>query len=218
MTSSFVLAPAALSELGTRPFGVYVHVPFCATRCGYCDFNTYTAGNWAAAASPASRGSTGGGGIDLAVTTLGDLTSGADTVFVGGGTPSLLAASDGLARVLDAVRDTFGLASDAEVTTESNPESHHPRSSSPGCVKPGTPGCRWGMQSGGTARARGARTRTHPGSRRPGGRRGPCRRVRTRQSRPHLRHAGRDGRLICCLAGGRARGRCRPRVGVFAHR
>ena len=37
------LPPAALAGLGQRPFGVYVHVPFCATRCGYCDFNTYTA-------------------------------------------------------------------------------------------------------------------------------------------------------------------------------
>ncbi|WP_282772231.1 radical SAM family heme chaperone HemW [Saccharomonospora viridis] len=124
MTSSFVLAPAALSELGTRPFGVYVHVPFCATRCGYCDFNTYTAGELGTAASPASWFDGLRRELDLAVTTLGDPPP-ADTVFVGGGTPSLLGA-DGLARVLDAVRDTFGLASDVEVTTESNPESTSP--------------------------------------------------------------------------------------------
>ncbi|MGI8524240.1 MAG: radical SAM family heme chaperone HemW, partial [Nocardioides sp.] len=37
------LPETALAEVGTRPFGVYVHVPFCRVRCGYCDFNTYTA-------------------------------------------------------------------------------------------------------------------------------------------------------------------------------
>ena len=76
MTSSFVLAPAALSELGTRPFGVYVHVPFCATRCGYCDFNTYTAGELGTAASPASWFDGLRRELDLAVTTLGALQAG----------------------------------------------------------------------------------------------------------------------------------------------
>ncbi len=37
------LPGVALSHLGVRPFGIYVHVPFCSVRCGYCDFNTYTA-------------------------------------------------------------------------------------------------------------------------------------------------------------------------------
>src|ERR1700716_1701655 len=46
------LPPAALVGLHTRPFGVYVHVPFCATRCGYCDFNTYTPGELDGSASP----------------------------------------------------------------------------------------------------------------------------------------------------------------------
>jgi oxygen-independent coproporphyrinogen-3 oxidase len=81
------------------PFGIYVHVPFCITRCGYCDFNTYT---------PA----------ELGAPTV-------QTVFVGGGTPSLLGGAR-VATVLDAVRDNFELASDAEVTTEANPESAWP--------------------------------------------------------------------------------------------
>ena len=48
----FELPASALDGVGSRPFGVYVHVPFCATRCGYCDFNTYTAGELRSAASP----------------------------------------------------------------------------------------------------------------------------------------------------------------------
>ncbi len=119
------LPEQALTGLGRRPFGVYVHVPFCATRCGYCDFNTYTAAELAS--SPASPQSWLEGlrtELALAASVLGTPPP-ADTVFVGGGTPSLLGA-DGLADVLDAVRDTLGLAPDAEVTTESNPESTGP--------------------------------------------------------------------------------------------
>nr|WP_019811454.1 radical SAM family heme chaperone HemW [Saccharomonospora halophila] len=109
---------------GRRPFGVYVHVPFCATRCGYCDFNTYTAGELGSAASTSSWLDGVRAELDLAADTLGHPPP-ADTVFVGGGTPSLLGA-DGLGAVLDAVRSSVGLADDAEVTTESNPESTSP--------------------------------------------------------------------------------------------
>ena len=114
----------ARDQLGRRPFGVYVHVPFCATRCGYCDFNTYTASELSTSASPGSWLEGLRRELDLAVRVLGDPPA-ASTVFVGGGTPSLLGAS-GLASVLDAVRDAFGLAAGAEVTTESNPESTSP--------------------------------------------------------------------------------------------
>ncbi|MDO5512396.1 radical SAM family heme chaperone HemW [Corynebacterium sp.] len=98
-------------------FGVYVHVPFCSTRCGYCDFNTYTPGELDMA--PVAY-------LDSLAREL-DLAEGppADTVFIGGGTPSLLGAQ-GLARILDTVRSTFGLAPGAEITTESNPESTTP--------------------------------------------------------------------------------------------
>lgn len=113
------MSDADASRLG--PFGIYIHVPFCATRCGYCDFNTYTAGELGGAnpegwlAAVRTELSMAGAQVDLPV----------DTVFVGGGTPSLLGGS-GLRAVLDAVRDNFGLNPGAEVTTESNPESTSP--------------------------------------------------------------------------------------------
>lgn len=122
--SEFALAAHAKDGLGTRPFGVYVHVPFCATRCGYCDFNTYTAGELGSDASPRSWLNGLRGELELACRVLGQPPT-ADTVFVGGGTPSLLGA-DGLAEVLDVIRATFGLTPGAEVTTESNPESTSP--------------------------------------------------------------------------------------------
>ncbi len=115
---------SALTGLGTRPFGIYVHVPFCATRCGYCDFNTYTPGELGSSASPESWLEGLRRELDLAAKVLGAPPR-VDTVFVGGGTPSLLGAH-GLSQVLVAVRSTFGLADRAEVTTESNPESTSP--------------------------------------------------------------------------------------------
>ncbi|PFG28290.1 radical SAM family heme chaperone HemW [Corynebacterium renale] len=114
-------------DFAHRPFGVYLHVPFCATRCGYCDFNTYTAGELGTAASPQSYITALGGELERAAELMqarGQLRP-ADTVFVGGGTPSLLGAA-GLGEILGFVRDTFGLAVGAEVTTESNPESTSP--------------------------------------------------------------------------------------------
>jgi putative oxygen-independent coproporphyrinogen III oxidase len=119
--SDGVLPAAALRGLTTRPFGVYVHVPFCATRCGYCDFNTYTPRELGSSAPVSTWLDAVRQELDLAVQVLGQPVP-ADTVFVGGGTPSLLGA-DGLAAVLDAIRRSLGLAPGAEVTTEANPES-----------------------------------------------------------------------------------------------
>lgn len=118
-----------LRDFGGGPFGIYVHVPFCATRCGYCDFNTYTAGELGTSASTQSwaealRGELAAAAREFAA--LPTATPPVATVFVGGGTPSLL-GGDGLAGVLDAIRAEFDLAPDAEVTTESNPESTSPR-------------------------------------------------------------------------------------------
>ncbi len=116
------LPARALRGRTERPFGVYVHVPFCTTRCGYCDFNTYTdlggmQSSYAAAVVSELR---------LARGVLGDGPA-VSTVFFGGGTPTLLPASD-LAKVLRAIDDELGLAPDAEVTTEANPDSVTPQS------------------------------------------------------------------------------------------
>nr|WP_040795113.1 radical SAM family heme chaperone HemW [Nocardia higoensis] len=117
-----------LRDFGGGPFGVYIHVPFCATRCGYCDFNTYTAGELGTSASPQSWLEALRGELSTAAASFAELPSpvpAVETVFVGGGTPSLL-GGDGLADVLDAIRANFTLAAGAEVTTESNPESTSP--------------------------------------------------------------------------------------------
>jgi putative oxygen-independent coproporphyrinogen III oxidase len=115
------LPERALAGSSGRPLGVYVHVPYCAARCGYCDFNTYVAepaerARWRAAAVAE---------VELAARVLGPRR--VATVFFGGGTPTLLPAAD-LAGLLGAVRDRFGLAPDAEVTTEANPDSVTPES------------------------------------------------------------------------------------------
>lgn len=113
-----------------RAFGVYLHVPFCTVRCGYCDFNTYTASELGGGASQASYADTALREIALGARVLDDAglpPREASTVFVGGGTPTVLPAAD-LVRMLDGVRDAWGLADDAEVTTEANPDSVTPES------------------------------------------------------------------------------------------
>ncbi|MEU8020107.1 radical SAM family heme chaperone HemW [Micromonospora parva] len=122
------LPATATAAVGARGFGVYVHVPFCASRCGYCDFNTYTAAELGGGASREGYADTVLAELALAARVLGDNPPPrVDTVFVGGGTPTLLPADD-LARILDGIDRTWGLAADAEVTTEANPESVTPES------------------------------------------------------------------------------------------
>jgi len=116
------LPPAALEGLGTRSFGLYVHVPFCATRCGYCDFNTYTAAELTDDAARGGYVRAALAELALARRVLGDAAPAVGTVFFGGGTPTLLEPAE-LAALLAGVRETFGLASGAEVSTEANPES-----------------------------------------------------------------------------------------------
>ncbi|MCW2761789.1 MAG: coproporphyrinogen oxidase, anaerobic [Marmoricola sp.] len=109
------------------PFGFYVHVPFCAVRCGYCDFNTYTATELGGGGSQAAYAGHAIAEVEYAAKVLGPDLPEVATVFFGGGTPTLLPAGD-LTGVLDAIHDTFGLAPDAEVTTEANPDSVTPES------------------------------------------------------------------------------------------
>ncbi len=115
-----------------RPLSVYLHVPYCRTRCGYCDFNTYTLGELAGSDGAVPRGSTTESYVAAALAEL-DLARSVvgprrvPTVFVGGGTPTLLPSGD-LVRLLHGIAERFDLAADAEVTTEANPESVTPAS------------------------------------------------------------------------------------------
>jgi putative oxygen-independent coproporphyrinogen III oxidase len=117
------LPDSAAREVGAMPFGAYVHVPFCATRCGYCDFNTYTAGELQGATEQQYVGAVLAE-IELARNVVPHAPP-LSTVFFGGGTPTLLAASD-QTLILRALREAFGLADRAEITTEANPESVSP--------------------------------------------------------------------------------------------
>jgi len=119
-----LLPPTARDGAESRNFGVYLHVPYCRVRCGYCDFNTYTADELRGA----KRSDYAGQAIDevrqaAAVLDASGIPARAvATVFFGGGTPTLLPVSD-LAEMLHSVVETWGLQDDAEVTTEANPDS-----------------------------------------------------------------------------------------------
>ncbi|CAI9407326.1 radical SAM family heme chaperone HemW [Nocardioides sp. T2.26MG-1] len=121
------LPEGALEHVGERGFGFYVHVPFCTVRCGYCDFNTYTAeelgpAGGAPGASRATYAEAAIAEVRRARRVLGDADLPVDTVFFGGGTPTLLSPGD-LGSVVAAIAAEFGLADGAEVTTEANPDS-----------------------------------------------------------------------------------------------
>ena len=118
------LPASARLEVGRRPLSLYLHVPFCRTRCGYCDFNTYTASELGPepGASRAGYAASVLDELDLAARVLGPDAPPVSTVFVGGGTPTLLPPED-LGAMVRGVSQRFGLAPDAEVTTESNPDS-----------------------------------------------------------------------------------------------
>jgi putative oxygen-independent coproporphyrinogen III oxidase len=116
------LPAASLAALGQQPFGVYVHVPFCLSRCGYCDFNTYTAAELGSGASRDSYAGLAVAELRLARRVLGTAAPPVSTVFFGGGTPTVLPPED-LGGILRAIDGEFGLAPGAEVTVEANPET-----------------------------------------------------------------------------------------------
>jgi putative oxygen-independent coproporphyrinogen III oxidase len=123
-----LLPASAAAGADTRNFGVYLHVPFCRVRCGYCDFNTYTAEELRGV-KRADYASQAIAEVELAGRTLAGLADRSavaerpvSTVFFGGGTPTMLPAAQ-LTAMLDAVRRTWGLVDGAEVTTEANPDT-----------------------------------------------------------------------------------------------
>ena len=113
LSSALAQNPPDASELG-----LYVHVPFCVKRCGYCSFNT----------APLEDGAMGRylEAVHREIDLLGALGWAPrvrlSTIFLGGGTPSLL-ASDEMAALLERIRSRFALLPDAEITVECNPES-----------------------------------------------------------------------------------------------
>ncbi|MDT4995937.1 MAG: hypothetical protein QOD45_5, partial [Pseudonocardiales bacterium] len=125
------LPQPALDALRGAAFGFYVHVPFCQTRCGYCDFNTYTAAELGPGVSRGGYADTVLREVRLAVDVLsrgdvfGDRIPPVSTIFFGGGTPTLLPASH-LGVVVREIAERFGLAEDVEITTEANPETVTP--------------------------------------------------------------------------------------------
>lgn len=119
-----LLPASAAVGAESRDLGLYIHVPFCAVRCGYCDFNTYTAQELDGV-SQASYPAQAMGEMTFAKRALDDsgvLPRPLSTVFLGGGTPTLL-GPEPLAAMLEHARDTFGFENGAEVTVEANPDS-----------------------------------------------------------------------------------------------
>lgn len=124
------LPQLSLQSLASTPLSVYLHVPFCRVRCGYCDFNTYTAlelGPHGASADTFADAALTEISLAAGVLSAGEVQPPAvSTIFIGGGTPTLLPVAD-LARMVDGVRAAWGLTDDAEITTEANPDTLNPQ-------------------------------------------------------------------------------------------
>src|SRR5262245_50455603 len=100
----------------SQMLGLYLHIPFCAAICNYCNFNRgLFDGSLKARYVDALL-------AEIRKASLGADHGGADTIYFGGGTPSLLDASE-VSRLIAACRERFDLAADAEVTLEANPET-----------------------------------------------------------------------------------------------
>jgi oxygen-independent coproporphyrinogen-3 oxidase len=112
-----------------KPLSFYIHIPYCIRRCGYCDFNTYTPSELKDGEASVAKVSQGY--VDAAIIEINQAFAFFDdknqvrpieTIFFGGGTPTLLPAAD-LARILDELREKFGFSENIEITTEANPDS-----------------------------------------------------------------------------------------------
>ena len=118
------LDPGLVEAERGRPLSLYVHVPFCRVRCGYCDFNTYTVGFGPGAQvgdyAPSVLAEARLAARVMAEAGLPDRA--AETVFFGGGTPTMLDAAE-LSEILAGLRERIGIAAGAEVTLEANPDT-----------------------------------------------------------------------------------------------
>ena len=118
------LDPGLVEVEAQRPLSLYVHVPFCRVRCGYCDFNTYTVG-FGPGAQVGDYAPSVLAEASLAARVMAE--SGlpareARTVFFGGGTPTMLDTAE-LAEILTGLHERIGIAPGAEVTLEANPDT-----------------------------------------------------------------------------------------------
>ena len=119
------LPAGSVARASERTLSLYVHVPFCAVRCGYCDFNTYTMEQLGDGVSRADYHADAAAEVRFARSVLdaaGSPPRALHSVFFGGGTPTLLPARE-LGAMLHQARESFGLAPGAEVTVEANPDS-----------------------------------------------------------------------------------------------
>lgn len=110
-----------LFDLVNKPFSLYVHVPYCLKRCGYCDFNTYTPSELDREDQIESWLNSAVKEIDLARRVLKEELT-IDTIFFGGGTPSLL-DSNTVDNFIQSVKSNFKLKPGLEITIEANPDS-----------------------------------------------------------------------------------------------
>ncbi|CAN5451505.1 radical SAM family heme chaperone HemW [soil metagenome] len=113
------------STTAGTPLGLYVHVPFCERRCGYCAFNTYVLSESGGAAATERYVAAALAEIVLASHAIGSERPPLTSIYFGGGTPTMLSAGQ-LARIIAAVRRTFDVRDDLEVTVESNPDGLAP--------------------------------------------------------------------------------------------
>jgi len=119
-----LLAAQAAADASNRTLHAYVHIPFCTVRCGYCDFNTYTASELDGA-KQSDYATVLNREIEFAAEVLANsnfVSRELATVFFGGGTPTQLPAAD-LVSILNKLSLNFGIQNGAEVTTEANPDS-----------------------------------------------------------------------------------------------